>query len=546
MIRKNLRLTLFAVSVFIANTASAQLFIDNAQFFIQTGATVTVQGDVTSNVDILGPGKLILKGTSNQNLSMGGSNIPNLEVDNTNNATLTSAAKISGDLLFTNGKLILSNSNLALGSSATITNATTSKYVVTSGTGKLIKASLGGTPFTYPVGNSITTYNPVTISNSGVADSIGVRCLANALSLGTTGTAFTKEVVDASWDVTESVAGGSNLSLTANWATSDQLTGFSTAKAGISYYVTSPAANVGWDLLNTGLTAAAAGTPNSSVTRSSITSLGTFAVGFRPVLSPLLVEPKVYLQGAYNTTNNNMNTSLATLGVIPTTEPYTGMTGYTHIGSGGGETVSSAAVFTSNNVVDWVFVSLHDAVTNAVVSTRSALLKNDGTILETDGTPLSMGGNLPGNYYFSVRHRNHIGVRTAASQNLSNAKVTKFSYNFASGLGQALAPVAPATNAAMTNKYGASITTPNYMLFAGDANPNKNVRYTGAGNDENALLNNAPLSGNKVTPSANGYYFSDFNLNGNVRYTGAANDENILLNISLLGNKVSPTFQATF
>jgi hypothetical protein len=53
-------------------SASAQLFIDNAQFFIQPGASVTVQGDVTSNTDIQGTGKLVLKGSANQNVNMGG------------------------------------------------------------------------------------------------------------------------------------------------------------------------------------------------------------------------------------------------------------------------------------------------------------------------------------------------------------------------------------------------------------------------------------------------------------------------------------------
>ncbi len=544
MNRKNLRYALLGIGVALANFASAQLFIDNAQFYIQSGATVTVQGDVTSNVNILGPGKVILKGSTNQNVSMSGAIIPNLEIDNTNNATLTSNAGISDSLRFTNGNIQLGNYNLALGSTAIVTTPSSTKFVVTNGSGKLVKAGLSTTAFTYPVGNSLTTYNPVTISNSGTSDSIGVRCLANALSAGTTGTAFTKEVVDASWDVSEAVAGGSNLTITANWATSDQLPGFNVAKpTGISYYVTSPASNVGWDLLNGGTSVAVAGTPNYSVQRTNITSLGTFAVGQRPVLSPLLVAPKVFLQGAYNTSTNLMNTSLATLSLIPTTEPYSALTGYTHSGSGGGETVSSAAFFTANNIVDWVFVQLHDGTTGSVVSTRSALLKNDGTIVETDGTPLSMAGNAPGSYYFSVRHRNHLGVRTASVQNLSAAKVTSFAYNFASGLSQALAPAA---NAAMTNKYGTGITTTNYLMWACDANPNKKINYAGPANDEGILLNSAPLSGNKAITSANGYYLNDFNLNGNVKYAGPNNDEGVLLNTSLLGNKASTVNQAAF
>src|SRR6185503_3514472 len=87
----------------------AQLFIDNATFFIQSGATVTVQGDLTSNVDIQGPGKILLKGSSNQNVTMNGFTIPNLEMDNTANATLTGNTRIGTNLNFLNGKIILGN-----------------------------------------------------------------------------------------------------------------------------------------------------------------------------------------------------------------------------------------------------------------------------------------------------------------------------------------------------------------------------------------------------------------------------------------------------
>ena len=55
MIRKNLHFVMMITAIAICNIASAQLYIDNAQFFIQSGATVTVQGNVTSNADIQGP-----------------------------------------------------------------------------------------------------------------------------------------------------------------------------------------------------------------------------------------------------------------------------------------------------------------------------------------------------------------------------------------------------------------------------------------------------------------------------------------------------------
>lgn len=552
---KKLHLPLFGLAVICWNTTSAQLVIDQATFTIQAGATVTVQGDVTSNADIQGAGKIILKGTTAQNVNMGGFTIPNVEVDNTNNVTLTGAAKISGDLLLTNGKILLGANDLTMGSAGTITSASSSKYVVTNGTGKLKKTGLGAVAFNFPIGKSTTSYTPVSISNSGTADEIGARALSGALVGGSTGAANTKEVVNTSWDISEAVAGGSNLSITTSWAASDELTGFDRSRAGISYYITSPAASVGWDLLNS-QTAAATGAGPYSYTRTGVSSLGTFAVGTRPVLSPLLVTPKIFLQGAYNTGTGRMNDALRTANLIPTTEPYSTATGGTLIttalrGSGGGETSSASVVgsaagaATDNTIVDWVLVQLHNSATGTVISQRAALLQRDGDVVDVDGvSPVNMAGNASGSYYISIKHRNHVGIRTAAT--LPLLKVTNTNFDFSSGLAQVLTPATPATNAAMTNKYGTSTTTPVYMLWSGNANTNGNVRYSGAANDENTLLNTAPLSGNKAVPSTAGYYINDLNLNGTVRYAGSQNDENILLNISLLGVKSSIIFQSTF
>lgn len=550
---KKLHLALMACGTVVCNLASAQLFIDQATFTIQSGATVTVQGDVTSNVDIQGTGKVILKGTANQNVNMNGFTIPNLEVDNTSNATLTGSTKIAGDLLFTNGKLLLGNNNLSLASAGTITGATNAKYVVTNGTGRLIKAALGTTAFVFPVGNSTDFYNPLSVSNSGTADSIGVRASATVLSLGATGTAFTKEVVNNTWTVTEAVAGGSNLNLTATWNGTQELSGFDRTRTGISYYITTPVANVGWDLLNS-QTAAATGAGPYTATRTGFTSVGSFAIGTRPVLSPLLISPKIFLQGAYNTALDRMNDGLRTANLIPTTEPYSTAAGGSLMGatnavkgSGGGETStasvvgSAAGAATDNTIVDWVLVQLHRTSDNVVISQRAALLQRDGDVVDTDGSsPVNIAGNAAGSYYVSIKHRNHIGVRIASAAAL--AKTTTTNYDFSSGLAQVLAPAA---GTAMTNKYGTGITTARYLLWGGNGNANATLRYAGAANDENALLNTAPLSGNKGTV-ASGYYLTDYNMNGNVRYAGGTNDENMLVNTILLGSKSSVIQQASF
>lgn len=555
MKRRKLHLLLLAAGTAFTGVASAQLTIDQATFTIQSGATVTVQGDVTSNVDIQGAGKIVLKGAANQNVNVNGFTIPNLEVDNVSNVTLTGPAKISGVLTFTNGDIILGANNLTLTSAATVTGASSSKYIVTNSTGKLIKAALANAAFAYPVGNSTTSYTPVTLTNAGTSDDIGVRAIANVLAGGTTGTAYTKEVVNNTWDITEAVAGGSNLTVTAQWNAANELAGFDRTRTGVSNYITSPAASVGWDLLNNQTTAAAGANPYT-VTRAGFTNLGSFAVGTRPVLSALLVSPKVFLQGPFNNGTGRMSDALRTLNLIPLTEPYSSASGSSLItpalrGSGGGETSTASVVgnaagaATDNTIVDWIIVQLHNASTNAVISQRAALLQRDGDIVDVDGvSPLNMAGNAPSNYFVSVKHRNHIGIRTASS--LALAKVTNTNYDFSTSNSQALAPASLFTNTAMTNKFGLPTTTSVFMMWAGNGNTNGNVRYAGPLNDLNVLLNNPPLSGNKLSVSPNGYYLADYNMNGSVRFSGAQNDENILLNVSLLGNKIVVNGQATF
>ncbi len=545
---KKLHLLLFGFAVAFCNASSAQLVIDQATFTIQAGATVTVQGDVTSNTDILGTGKIILKGAGNQNVNMGGFTIPSLEVDNAANVTLTGNAKINGDLLFTNGKVLLGANNLTLGSAATVTTPTSAKYIVTNGAGKLVKTALGATAFNYPVGNSTSSYSPVAISNSGTADDIAVRAFTGVLASGSAGSAFTKEVVNATWDISETVADGSNLSITTTWNSTDELAGFDRTRAGISYYITSPAASVGWDLLNS-QTAAATGANPYTYTRTGVTTLGTFAVGTRPVLSPLLVTPKIFLQGAYNTTLGVMNDALRNANLIPTTEPYTGLNMFSATaavkGSGGGETsvgtvVGSAAGASSNTtIVDWVLVQLHRTSDGVVVTQRAALLQRGGNVVETDGvSPVNLAGNAAGSYYVSVRHRNHLGARTAAG--LTLAKVSSTNYDFSTALAQAF-PGAVANNSMATLVAGTT-----FGLWAGNANDDIAVKMTGLNANNNDYLKLLNTLGSSTATQTNVYSKQDMNLDGSVKMTGlnAGNNDYLRL-LNALGSSITTVTQPT-
>jgi hypothetical protein len=547
MKRRKLHMLFLAASFAGASTASAQLTIDQATFTIQTGATVTVQGDVTSNVDIQGAGKIILKGSANQNVNVGNFTIPNLEIDNVSNATLTGSAKISGSLTFTNGSVVLGNNTLTLASAATVTGATSSKYVVTNGTGKLVKAALGAVEFTYPVGNSTTSYTPVAITNAGTADDIAVRAVANVLTGGTTGTTITKEVVNNTWDITEATAGGSNLTVKTTWNAANELPGFDRTRTGVSYYIPTAGATLGWDLLNSQVSAATGANPYT-VTRTGVSSLGSFAVGTRPVLSALLVTPKVFLQGAYNTTNSIMDDKLRTNvnNLLPVAEPYSTLNLITSTlrGSGGGETsassiVGSAAAASNNSIVDWVVVQLHSTSTNnPVISQRAALLQKDGDIVDVDGiSPVNMAGNSAGNYYISIRHRNHLAVRTAST--LALAKTLNTNYDFTTSLSQAFPGV-------VTNSPMATLKAGVFGMWAGNTNNDLKVTMLGGLITQNDYLKLLNTLGSSIATQLNVYSPQDVNMDGKVTMLGgtpALNDYLRILNT--LGSSIITVTQPT-
>lgn len=511
-----------------------------ATFVVQNGATVTVQGDITSNADIQGNGTILLKGSSLQTVNMNGFSIQNLQVDNANNIALGGNVTIGTSVLFTSGKIQLNTYDFTLSSTSTLTGYDATKYLVTNNTGRVIRTSLGNTAFTFPVGFDLSSYNPLTLTQNGTVDNIGVRCLSNVLKNGGSGAPFVKEVVDASWAVTEGTAGGNNLTMTSGWSGTDELTGFNRAKTGISYYD-----GVGWDMTNA-QTGASSGAGPYTVTRSNITSLangGYFAVGTRPVMTQLLVSPKALLQGAVNGSTGTMTDLLRSGGLLPLTDPYTGLAGFTHSGSGGGETIPSTvltATGTNSDITDWVFLSLHDGTTGTVLSTHAVLIQKDGNIVDVDGTNtktnyINFAGFPAGSYFVSVRHRNHLGVRSASNLALSRTVTT--SLDFTSSLSSAFA-------GSVTNNAMATLGGGFFGLWGGDINRNKNVKFNGPGNDLNELLNTC-LSGNK-TISLNGYSPCDLNLDRVTKFNGPGNDLNVLLNTILGGDKTRIINQPNF
>jgi hypothetical protein len=213
------------------------------------------------------------------------------------------------------------------------------------------------------------------------------------------------------------------------------------------------------------------------------------------------VRAKVFLEGAYSSTTGIMSDGLTTRTptfstLIPTSEPYTGL-GFTHQGGGGGETRTADLSVTGNNaIVDWVFLELRDkANSTSVLYTRSALLQRDGDIVDVDGTsPVTFAGAPSDNYYFAVKHRNHLGFRPLSTVTLSSTPLTlDFTNNSIALYGSR-----PALK---------QITTGVYGMYSGDANHDGVINSVDKNTSwrlQNGLIN---------------YLSSDFNLNGIVNAT---------------------------
>jgi hypothetical protein len=123
----------------LANAVTAQLYVSNgAMLFIDNGASVTVNGgDVTTNAAITGAGtgKLLLNGSSLQNIYNNGFKIFGLEVSNTANVLMNHNLEVDGILTLTNGALQVNGKQLtlsgtALGNTGTITGSALSELFI--------------------------------------------------------------------------------------------------------------------------------------------------------------------------------------------------------------------------------------------------------------------------------------------------------------------------------------------------------------------------------------------------------------------------------
>lgn len=224
------------------------------------------------------------------------------------------------------------------------------------------------------------------------------------------------------------------------------------------------------------------------------------------------VSAKVFLEGPYRSETGLMGDQLREAGAIPLQEPYTAL-GFEEPGSGGEST--DQGVFAGQGptaVVDWLRLELraHNAP-HTIVAARNALVLRNGNVVDVDGTSPVTFQQEPGNYYLAVRHRNHLGVMTGTA------------------LAMGATPLTVDFSSTATDLYG---TEPTHTiagmraLWMGNAVSDGALKYTGAGNDRDAIIQ---LLGGEPNEVRTGYYAEDTNMDGQVKYIGATNDRDPIL-----------------
>ncbi|MER3523852.1 MAG: hypothetical protein C4326_07225 [Ignavibacteria bacterium] len=210
-----------------ATPTGADINIASSIFLtIGSDAVLTLGGDLINNGTLsAGAGSTVeFNGTDAQSLS-GATTLENLKKSGGGLLTLGSPVTVNGTLTLTSGLIQLGFNTLTIGSSGSISGDSSSSYIVTNGTGGLMRNGVGASARSFPIGPTPGSYNPVTITNSGTPDDFSA-------SVKTTFDVTPPQpdrVVNRQWTIMEAVAGGSNATLVFQWNINEQAVGFSTA-----------------------------------------------------------------------------------------------------------------------------------------------------------------------------------------------------------------------------------------------------------------------------------------------------------------------------
>ena len=525
---------MFCVLPLLGFAQNILLYNDGAMVKVQAGAVLYVQGGIqntaTGTIDNDGTielegnfvnagtwepsqvNTLRFSGTGNSDVTSGSAVFQNIEVTKVGgNVNLMDNMTISTTLptptLNFNSagatKIVTGNFDLKLGNTTTIVGYDSDEFVATSGTGYVQKDVTANGTFEFPIGET-TNYTPITSIYTGTAyASANIKArVIDATHPNKPSDA--ESFISRYWKVNQTGITNYSDSLTATFIPAD-LNGTTALIKGATY----DGANWAYTNANNGANIVKGRT---GVTNADFTGTNFFG----------RVDLKLFLAGAMPASNTPpMTTSLNNApSLIPLGSPYS-------VSPWNAPALTATSI--PANTTDWILIESRDPSIN-IVSQTSAFLKNDGTVVGVDGGPLRLKDALQ-NSIISVRHRNHLGIRTINAINLTASPVTF--WDFSTGTGQAY------TNPAITTNANMRLMGTTYCLWSGNANIAltsnglTKVTYIGLQNDPAAIL--TALSGNSGSSLLEIYHQCDLNLNRKVSFIGLANDPQQILN-SLGGN----------
>lgn len=240
----------------------------------------------------------------------------------------------------------------------------------------------------------------------------------------------------------------------------------------------------------------------------------------------VVLHVRGFLQGAYSTADGLMRDDLRKQGLIPAVQPYTNAV--TSLGYAGTEALAPSLLTLddANAPVDWVVVELRSKTSpKTVVARAAAVLQRDGDVAnpQTNEAKLLIPNVVEGQYYVSLRHRNHLGLTTQDAMLLSPT-LTAVDFTLESQTVMGSYPRLVGKDAA--------------LMWAGEANNSDSIIANGPGNDTNVVLGTVLMHPTNLLTNSNfrlkGYHVTDLNLDGITLYSGPGNDINLLLGNVLL------------
>ncbi len=403
--------------------SSTDTFTVAGNFTNSSSASFTNNGKVYAKQNFInnqnswtvGSGEVFLTGTAAQNISTTNTSpFYKLTINKASGlANLASAVTVNNTLNLTAGKLSLGNYDLTIANSASILGSGTNNYVVAVGTGVLKQQVQASGSTLFPVGLS-GVYTPVTVSLSmfSTTDVFNVRMLPAVYSSGTSGSVMNSNVVNATWMVSETVNGGSNASLTVQWPSSIELTGFNRIFSRLAHYTSSA-----WDygLVNI----MASGSNPYTVTRAGFTSFSPFTV---TMLMAILPAGSLELSGR-NMGNDNFlswSTSSETNTAYFSVETSLNGTDFTEAGK-----VTAAVQSNSARTYNYI----HQHINNNSYYYRIKLVDADGSITYSKIIRINVAAIKTASLY-----PNPVKDKTTVSFNTQQNTLVTFNVTNASGL----------------------------------------------------------------------------------------------------------------